>query len=428
MFDGIEGYRVRREILFRDLVQGVPSTTYATHGLYTYPAKFIPHVVRYSVEKYTELGDWVFDPFAGYGTVAIEASLMGRNAVLWDLNPMTKVFVYASLYRWGLSVSDFELDWEYDDPFYPVWDNILYWHPREFYDVLSRAWGFWHKEVYGKARNDEEIARSYLVAIPLLKVTRYFSFSDEKIAKLYRSKHAKEKVEKLLSGDWKELMLSMYRSKVKEVVEKVLEYQKLGPKPVEIVVRCSEKLNGRLWVFDALRERLDRDVRLMITSPPYLQAQEYIRSFKLELAWLGFRGDEIGILASREIPYNTSPSVEVHSRLYDEYRKLVVKLGHQKLLQLYDAYFKSLVSFLNNNYDKIEVVAMFVGPVKVRNIRVPIDEILKEHLETLGFQHVETLIDKIVARRLFSSRVNPATELPDERTPTEHLLVMRIRR
>ncbi|MEM1696626.1 MAG: DNA methyltransferase [Desulfurococcaceae archaeon] len=59
-----------REVLFRDLVK-LPSTTYATHGLYMYPAKFIPQVVRYAVEKYTEPGDWVFDPFAGYGTVVV---------------------------------------------------------------------------------------------------------------------------------------------------------------------------------------------------------------------------------------------------------------------------------------------------------------------------------------------------------------------
>ncbi|MEM4970280.1 MAG: hypothetical protein QXE01_03405 [Sulfolobales archaeon] len=61
----------------------------------------------------------------------------------------------------------------------------------------------------------------------------------------------------------------------------------------------------------------------------------------------------------------------------------------------------------------------------MRNIRIPIDEILREHLESLGFQHIETLIDRIVSRRLFNSRINPATGLEDERTPTEHLLIMR---
>ncbi|MEM5816204.1 MAG: DNA methyltransferase, partial [Candidatus Aenigmatarchaeota archaeon] len=135
------------EIVFREIVK-LPSTTYATHGLYMYPAKFIPHVVRYVIEKYSKEGDWIFDPFAGYGTVAIEATLTNRNALLWDLNPITKVLTYASIYRGDISLEDFEINWEYDNPFHPRWKNILYWHPKEFYDILSKLWGYWHFEIY----------------------------------------------------------------------------------------------------------------------------------------------------------------------------------------------------------------------------------------------------------------------------------------
>ena len=177
-------------------------------------------------------------------------------------------------------------------------------------------------------------------------------------------------------------------------------------------------------VLDGWRGRLDRGVELMVTSPPYLQAQEYIMSFKIELAWLGFTGDDLRALSSREIPYNTPPHVEVNSRLYREYRQRIASLNHRHLLEIYDNYFKSLAYFLNNNHQRIRVMAIFVGPVKVRGIRIPIDEILREHLESLGFTHIETLVDKIVSRRLFKTKTNPATGLKDERTPTEHLLVM----
>jgi hypothetical protein len=114
--------------------------------------------------------------------------------------------------------------------------------------------------------------------------------------------------------------------------------------------------------------------------------------------------------------------VEVLSKTYRELRRKVESLNHPKLLRIYDTYFKSLAYFLNNNHERVETVAIFVGPVKIRTIRVPIDTILREHLESLGWKSLETLIDKIAARRLFESRVNPATGLADERTPTEHLL------
>jgi len=415
---------VYREVLFRELVP-LGSTTYATHGLYMYPARFIPQVVRYALERYTEPEDWVFDPFAGYGTVAVEASLTGRNAVLWDLNPMTEVLTWASLYRQDISVEDFEVDWNYGEPLHPAWSRILYWHPRPFYEALSRAWGYWHKEIYGRAGDP---SKAYLTAIPLLRVTRFFSYSDEEVSKLYRSRYAEERVSRLLSSDWRARMVGMLREYAKEIVRRVGEYRSLGPRNVEVIVRVSRRVSGRLEVFDSIRGRLERDVRLLITSPPYLQAQEYIRSFKLELAWLGYTSHDMRALASREVPYNNPPSVEVRSRLYMELHSKVASMGYPGLLRLFEAYFKSLAYFLERNHDRFEVLAMFVGPVKIRGIRVPIDEVLREHMEALGFTHIETLMDRIVSRRLFRTEVNPATGLPDERTPTEHLLVMRNRK
>ncbi|MEM1804651.1 MAG: DNA methyltransferase [Nanopusillaceae archaeon] len=412
------------EIVFREIVK-LPSTTYATHGLYMYPAKFIPHVVRYVIEKYSKEGDWIFDPFAGYGTVAIEATLTNRNALLWDLNPITEVLTYASIYRGDISLEDFEINWEYDNPFHPRWKNILYWYPKEFYDILSKLWGYWHFEIYNKAKKKEEIQKAYLVAIPLFKITRYFSYSDEKISKLYKSKYAIEKVNTLLSVNWKRKMIEMYWNEVRKIVKKIEDYKKFNPRDVYIEIKTSRKLNGKLVIFDAIREKLDRDVNLMITSPPYLQAQEYIRSFKLELAWLGFSENDLRELRKHEIPYNDPMFVDVRSRQYRELRKEILKFKNDKLLKIFDTYFRSLICVLNNIYEKTEIVAIFTGPVKVRTLRIPIDEIIREHLEFMGFRHVETLRDKIVVRRLFKTKINPATGLEDERTPTEHLLVMK---
>ena len=67
----------------------------------------------------------------------------------------------------------------------------------------------------------------------------------------------------------------------------------------------------------------------------------------------------------------------------------------------------------------------FVSPVKIRNVKIPIDEIIKEHMENLGWKHEITYIDKIVSRRLFNVKKNPATGLTDERTKYEHLIIMK---
>ena len=75
-------------VSFRELVPEIKDTGYLTHAIFYYPAKFIPQVVRYALKSYTNEGDWVVDPFAGSGTVGVEAYLCERNAFLLDLNPL----------------------------------------------------------------------------------------------------------------------------------------------------------------------------------------------------------------------------------------------------------------------------------------------------------------------------------------------------
>ncbi len=79
------------DVVFRDLVPYLPSTPYGTFGLYRYPAKFIPQVVAYVIERYGIRGQTILDPFAGCGTSGLTARLFGLNYELWDLNPLLEI-------------------------------------------------------------------------------------------------------------------------------------------------------------------------------------------------------------------------------------------------------------------------------------------------------------------------------------------------
>ena len=79
-------------------------------------------------------------------------------------------------------------------------------------------------------------------------------------------------------------------------------------------------------------------------------------------------------------------------------------------------YFKSLIQFLNNNHQKMGVIAVFIWPFKICSMRMFIDDIPREHLEHFGWQHAKTCIDKIVARTS-KFLANPATVLEDKRIP-----------
>ena len=63
-------------------------TQYLTHNYHPYPARFIPQIPSELIQNLSEVGEWVFDPFCGVGTTLVEATLLGRNCIGNDLNPI----------------------------------------------------------------------------------------------------------------------------------------------------------------------------------------------------------------------------------------------------------------------------------------------------------------------------------------------------
>src|SRR5213594_4092430 len=57
------------------------------YGVHPYFTRRPANVVRAYVERYSQPGDVVLDPFGGTGVTAIEAFLLGRHAIQNDLNP-----------------------------------------------------------------------------------------------------------------------------------------------------------------------------------------------------------------------------------------------------------------------------------------------------------------------------------------------------
>lgn len=63
------------------------------HNLHeiAYRACLKPSLPKYFIEKYTNEGDVVYDPFSGRGTTVIEAALRGRRIIANDVNPISAI-------------------------------------------------------------------------------------------------------------------------------------------------------------------------------------------------------------------------------------------------------------------------------------------------------------------------------------------------
>jgi len=393
-------------ILFRNTIPEIPSTTYGTFAIYKYPAKFIPQVIAYVLKNYAKPGMKIFDPFAGYGTVGVVSRVYGYAYELWDLNPIIDVIHKTAIMKPpSVNVHDLIKALKNSkEEFIPKWSNLSYWFPEEFIPVISQAWGFAH------SLDDET---KYVLLIPLINVTRYFSYGDEKVHKLYKSKYSRKKVEKLLKSDWEKQFYAMLEREIHTLLKKVWEYDRLKPKDVNCRIRSG---------VDILETKLDSNVNILITSPPYLQAQEYIRSTKLELFWLGYDEDYIRSLSKKEIPYRSVNKIKIYSEKYYGFRE---KIKEEHLKVLYDRYFHAILKAFSSLSENVtDYMCIFVGPAKIRTMPIPIDDIIIEHLQKFGWKHEITFIDTIVSRVMFESKVNPASGEKDNRIKTEHLVVL----
>jgi hypothetical protein len=396
-----------RRVIFRNLVD-LPSTTYGTFGLYRYPAKFIPHVIAYVLENYAQPNMKIFDPFAGYGTVGVVSRIYGYDYELWDLNPMLKILhSVATLEPEGIDVKEFVSQMiDSKEKFVPDWSKLDYWFPKEFLPLLFKAWGFYH------SLGDEYL--KLLLTIPLLKVTRYFSHDDMQRQKLSKSPISKERMVSLLTSDWKTKFFNMVEGELFRVVEGIADYWTLSPKQTQATIKAG---------IDVLTTDLEEEKDILLTSPPYLQSQEYIRQAKMDLFWLGYSEEKIKGLSKLEIPYRDVKPQTIHSETFSSLQSSIEE-GHMR--KVFDRYFWGVLGALTHLQEKVNsYLFLFVGRTSMRGCAIPIDRIFAEHFVSLGWTHETTLIDTIVSRRMFSYRVNPATNHKDNRTKTENLVILR---
>ena len=82
-------------------------TTYLSHDIHPYPAKFIPQIPRNLIARLSLRGETVWDPFGGSGTTALESVLMGRQAISTDVNPLAEVIGKAKLTTLNKEQEDF---------------------------------------------------------------------------------------------------------------------------------------------------------------------------------------------------------------------------------------------------------------------------------------------------------------------------------
>ncbi len=104
----------------------------------SYRACFKPQLPRFFIERLTQPGDIVYDPFMGRGTTPLEAAILGRVPYGCDINPLSAVLTAPRLrpptvvqVEERLGQIDFQSHDEFPD------DLLVFYHPETLREIAS---------------------------------------------------------------------------------------------------------------------------------------------------------------------------------------------------------------------------------------------------------------------------------------------------
>ena len=249
-----------------------------------------------------------------------------------------------------------------------------------------------------------------------MKAGKRFSYTEDRTPKLARSKRKLQAIEELLQENWKEQLDEMVHSLSLKTLRSLNDFVMYTQQHQNEI---APEINWQGGV-DSSYVAVPRACDALITSPPYLQAQEYIRSTKMDLFWLGHTEEEVKELSRLEIPYRKADRV-IQTETLDKIRETLTRDDLRKRL---DSYFCHTVNALENAMNQLKpnaAACIFVGNPRIDGITVEIWRILAEYFTERGFGFEKVYEDRIKTRQLFGARKN---KNPDG-MKSEYFLILR---
>ena len=274
------------------------------HVMDKYPAKMIPQMARFLIEEASEPGGTVLDPFCGTGTVVRESLSLRRNAIGLDVNPLATLFTRAKVERYSRDLLEQQLS-QLSESFRTATTGFDFTFPNAefwFTPATLRKLGTIRSIV---DRLPQQLSSPYpeFWRAVLASIVRQSSRADTRGPKPFISKRARES-RKGKHFDSFKLFAQAARSRIELLTG---SHGNSGNYHAEVI-------HGNAM---ALRTSVrSTQVDAIVTSPPYLNAQDYYRSCKLELWVVGLLGpDALRRWAKEELI--GSDRIPIDRRLFD---------------------------------------------------------------------------------------------------------------
>jgi len=375
------------------------------------------------------------DPFCGTGTVLLESIVhpyLARKAIGVEINPLARLI--AKVKTTPLDISELKAA------------------SKDLFERIKKLCGdiqtpdFTNRDLWFSKRVQRELARIRLCIEDIDKddhkdfflasfssIIRDVSFADPKIPPpvILRAKNFKKNpklmtmVEGVIKKKKKAHPLRYFQISVKKNIRRIetlncIRWLSRGKIKSEIVWddarslrRAKMKCNGEL---DKTKTNPIRDgsIGFVITSPPYINAQKYVRTTKFELFWLNMTNENElkrlneSLIGTEAVYYEQYKDLKLTGiASADKVIKKIYKLDPRRAF-IVSKYFSDMQNVIEEVYRVLKPNGRFVlviGNNLVKGIEVKNHNILSDMVSRNGlFKREMVLVDQIKSRGMITKR------------------------
>jgi len=405
------------------------------HYIHYYPGRIFPYVPYYllSIQAFKHLDGYLLDPFAGSGTILLESMMnpfFKRNALGVEINPIGRLI--SKVKTTSLNIEKVA---QYTEEIISLFRDV-----KNMTDDIPK---FKNREIW---------------------------FSNNASKKLYKLRNAIQGLE--IDTNYKDFFWLCFSSIIRKVAKAdpyipppvVLKLQKYkdnpskykylkkhlenaeNPNVIKLFVKAVENSKNKLYLLNKVKEindglvkaeivwddtrcikkaqlsergRINKDstvsiaansIDIIFTSPPYLTAQKYIRTNKLELFWLGYTEKEVSDLEKASIGtekiQNDCETSSLGIESIDSLLDYALPISPERALMVHK-YFRDMIESLREMYHVLKAggyLIMVVGDNKVLGKRVYTYRLLADAATQIGFKEIVTLKDLIRSRSMLTKR------------------------
>lgn len=279
------------------------------HNIYSYHAKFNPEIPKKFIKKYSKKNDIILDPFCGSGTALLEGIKLNRNVIGVDLSPIAILNARVKTYTYDIEkikvLSEEILNIKDENILIPEFPNKDIWFQKDILNTLGK--------LNYNINKIEDIKYKDLFLLILLSMLN----GCARKRKTWNLGYLADNVMPNLDRNTDPIKL--FKKKVNQVLksEDILE-------KVNVNVKCIES--------DIIKFNCE-NVDLVVTSPPYPFAVDFIKYHRLALYWLEkdveeLSEEEVGARNKRSRKNSVDEFYEQMEKIYLHVMQMVKKNGY----------------------------------------------------------------------------------------------------